>query len=69
MRLLALLAYLASLLSCSGYIYQEDNFLEELGEATLKHHTGADVDVSPSEKETGFSPSTFLPFKKEAQSR
>jgi len=64
MTFLAILASLA-LSACTGYTYQEDNILEESVELGIKGELGLDVDLSPSTPETGFSPKSIKPIKKD----
>lgn len=39
--------------SLSPYIFGEDNLAEELAELVVYHHTGEDIDFSPSSEEKG----------------
>lgn len=61
---LQLIAVAMCLTSCSKYVYHEDNVIEEILEEGIKHHTGTEIDLSPSKKETGFTPRAFVPVSK-----
>ena len=62
-KLLAALSFL--LTGCAGYKYNDDNIVEEAIELGIKYETGADIDLSPSTPETGFSPKAIEPISKE----
>lgn len=57
------------LTSCTKYTYHEDNLIEELVEEAIEQQTGSDIDFSPSKKETGFSPKSFVPLSKKPEKK
>ena len=61
---LQVFAIAACLTGCTKYKYHEDNLIEELVEEAIEQQTGSDIDFSPTNKEKGFNPKSFVPVSK-----